>query len=86
MAPLTHVDGHHGVVTVGADADVRSSIATHVHRVARAMPVLKVAGNDVTVGALGQPGLQVSVERVALQVDGDERLVAAGEGDLIVGA
>ena len=78
--------GHHRVVKTGADVDVRSAITTDVHRLSRALAALQVTGNDVTVGALRQAGLQVSLEVVTFQVEGDEGLVAAGKGDLIVGA
>ena len=78
--------GHHRVVTTGADVDVRPAITTDVHRLSRALAALQVTGNDVTVGALRQAGLQVSLEVVTFQVEGDEGLVAAGKGDLIVGA
>ena len=38
--PLTDVNGHHRVVTAGADVDVRPSVTAHVHRLARATPLL----------------------------------------------
>uniref|UniRef100_A0A182Q601 Uncharacterized protein n=1 Tax=Anopheles farauti TaxID=69004 RepID=A0A182Q601_9DIPT len=71
------------IVSVGADEDVGTTVATDSDASASAAASGLVARDHVAVGARRQAGLEALVQIVALQVEGDETASTTAESDLV---